>query len=164
MFDVHLHIVVYNTLQNGRPVQVRNNPRWPRFSEFVDYLILEYQKRTSLDMHWTPITEFCSPCQVDFDMILKFDTLDVSFLTLCITRLGFTVFTVSHMCQYIHRPVWTSMCVCVCVLCYFKQCRINKSIYDSNNKQGCIFKTLSTYSIKCKVITKELSIYSHKHG
>lgn len=27
-------------------------------------------------MHWTPITNFCTPCQVKFDIIAKFETLD----------------------------------------------------------------------------------------
>lgn len=27
-------------------------------------------------MHWTPITNFCTPCQVKFDVIAKFETLD----------------------------------------------------------------------------------------
>jgi len=26
-------------------------------------------------MHWTPITSFCTPCQVKFDIIAKFETL-----------------------------------------------------------------------------------------
>lgn len=29
-----------------------------------------------LDMHWTPITKFCTPCQVKFDIVAKFETLD----------------------------------------------------------------------------------------
>lgn len=28
------------------------------------------------DMHWVPITEFCTPCQIKFDIIAKFETLD----------------------------------------------------------------------------------------
>uniref|UniRef100_A0A1B6EP42 Carbohydrate sulfotransferase n=1 Tax=Cuerna arida TaxID=1464854 RepID=A0A1B6EP42_9HEMI len=64
--------------KEGRPVRDRSthSPRWPTFSEFVNYLIHEHNRGHSLDMHWTPIAEFCSPCQVEFDLILKFDTLD----------------------------------------------------------------------------------------
>ncbi|XP_023727939.1 carbohydrate sulfotransferase 11 isoform X2 [Cryptotermes secundus] len=51
------------------------NPRWPTFSEFVQYLVNIQQKGDPFDMHWTPITHFCTPCQVDFDIILKFETL-----------------------------------------------------------------------------------------
>lgn len=27
-------------------------------------------------MHWTPISKFCTPCQVKFDIVAKFETLD----------------------------------------------------------------------------------------
>lgn len=27
------------------------------------------------DMHWVPITQFCTPCQIKFDIIAKFETL-----------------------------------------------------------------------------------------
>lgn len=28
------------------------------------------------DMHWVPITQFCTPCQIKFDIIAKFETLN----------------------------------------------------------------------------------------
>lgn len=28
------------------------------------------------DMHWIPITQFCTPCQIKFDVIAKFETLN----------------------------------------------------------------------------------------
>jgi hypothetical protein len=40
------------------------------------------QKGDTFDMHWTPITNFCTPCQVDFDIIMKFETLQVNILIL----------------------------------------------------------------------------------
>ncbi|XP_075215151.1 carbohydrate sulfotransferase 11-like [Lycorma delicatula] len=52
-----------------------NNPRWPTFPEFVQYLVDVQHKGDSLDMHWIPMTEFCTPCQIDFDVIAKFETL-----------------------------------------------------------------------------------------
>lgn len=51
--------------------------RWPTFPEFVEFLLFEAGHHgNNLDMHWTPITNFCTPCQVKFDVILKFETLD----------------------------------------------------------------------------------------
>uniref|UniRef100_A0A336LZ33 Carbohydrate sulfotransferase n=1 Tax=Culicoides sonorensis TaxID=179676 RepID=A0A336LZ33_CULSO len=50
--------------------------RWPTFGEFAEFLIHEYKAKKELDMHWTPITTFCTPCQVKFDIIAKFETLD----------------------------------------------------------------------------------------
>lgn len=35
--------------------------------------------KTSLrktDMHWIPITQFCTPCLIKFDIIAKFETLN----------------------------------------------------------------------------------------
>ncbi|CAG2061997.1 unnamed protein product, partial [Timema podura] len=51
------------------------NPRWPFFSEFVNYLVDIHNSGEPFDMHWTPITEFCTPCQVNFHLIAKFETL-----------------------------------------------------------------------------------------
>lgn len=50
--------------------------RWPTFPEFVEFLLFEAKNGANLDMHWTPVTNFCTPCQVHFDVILKFETLD----------------------------------------------------------------------------------------
>ncbi|KAJ9592409.1 hypothetical protein L9F63_015929, partial [Diploptera punctata] len=58
-----------------RKKHASKNPRWPTFSEFVQYLVDVDQKGEPFDMHWTPITQFCTPCQVDFDIIMKFETL-----------------------------------------------------------------------------------------
>ncbi|XP_059614033.1 carbohydrate sulfotransferase 11 [Phlebotomus argentipes] len=51
-------------------------PRWPTFPEFVDYLIDTFHSHRELDMHWTPVTNFCTPCQVRFSVIAKFETLE----------------------------------------------------------------------------------------
>lgn len=50
--------------------------RYPMFEEFVSYVLDEAKVKRSLDMHWTPYTEFCTPCKFNFDVILKFETLD----------------------------------------------------------------------------------------
>lgn len=56
-------------------------PPYPTFEEFVRY-ILDHQNDEQVDMHWVPINSFCTPCLVNFDFILKFDTLqeDQSYL------------------------------------------------------------------------------------
>lgn len=44
---------------------------------FLSSFILDEAKmKHVLDMHWTPITKFCTPCQVKFDIVAKFETLD----------------------------------------------------------------------------------------
>lgn len=51
---------------------------YPTFPEFVSYLLDEIKAKKELDMHWTPITNFCTPCQVKFNVIVKFESLAVS--------------------------------------------------------------------------------------
>lgn len=63
-----------HSLQQSK--QRKLGSRWPTFPEFVNFLLFEATHSASLDMHWTPITTFCTPCQVKFDVILKFDTLE----------------------------------------------------------------------------------------
>lgn len=50
--------------------------KWPTFAEFVAFLLDEHRRQAALDMHWTPIAQFCTPCQIRFDIIAKFETLD----------------------------------------------------------------------------------------
>ncbi|XP_038210957.1 carbohydrate sulfotransferase 11 isoform X2 [Zerene cesonia] len=50
--------------------------RYPVFEEFVSYILDEARAKRTLDMHWTPYTNFCTPCKFNFDVILKFETLD----------------------------------------------------------------------------------------
>lgn len=50
--------------------------KYPLFEEFVSYVLDEVKAKRSLDMHWTPYTSFCTPCKFNFDVILKFETLD----------------------------------------------------------------------------------------
>ncbi|XP_017891132.1 carbohydrate sulfotransferase 11 [Ceratina calcarata] len=53
----------------------RHGPRYPLFEEFVRWLLCQWKAGNELDMHWTPIVTFCTPCQVRFDVIAKFETL-----------------------------------------------------------------------------------------
>ncbi|XP_073953775.1 carbohydrate sulfotransferase 11 isoform X2 [Choristoneura fumiferana] len=50
--------------------------RYPMFEEFVSYVLDEARAKRTLDMHWTPYTDFCTPCKFEFDVVLKFETLD----------------------------------------------------------------------------------------
>ncbi|XP_013187507.1 carbohydrate sulfotransferase 11 isoform X1 [Amyelois transitella] len=50
--------------------------RYPVFEEFVAYVLDEWKAKRMLDMHWTPYSRFCTPCKFNFDVILKFETLD----------------------------------------------------------------------------------------
>jgi len=56
----------------------RQGPRYPLFEEFVRWLLCQWRAGNDLDMHWTPVVNFCTPCQVRFDVIAKFETLHVS--------------------------------------------------------------------------------------
>ncbi|XP_059060949.1 carbohydrate sulfotransferase 11 isoform X2 [Achroia grisella] len=60
-------------LANVQPVPTE---RYPVFEEFVAYVLDERKAKRALDMHWTPYTDFCTPCKFNFDVIIKFETLD----------------------------------------------------------------------------------------
>ncbi|GAB0097159.1 Carbohydrate sulfotransferase [Sergentomyia squamirostris] len=62
-------------IQKYRKKKNLSSPRWPTFPEFVNYVLDEIHSNKS-DEHWTPITNFCTPCQVHFDVIAKFETLN----------------------------------------------------------------------------------------
>lgn len=47
----------------------------PTFPEFVDYLLEERAKGNAPNEHWAPYYSFCSPCQVAFDYVLRFESL-----------------------------------------------------------------------------------------
>ncbi|KAJ8984220.1 hypothetical protein NQ317_011130 [Molorchus minor] len=52
-----------------------NTQRWPTFPEFVEYLVDSVRNGERLDMHWTPIVEFCTPCMFNFTIIAHTETL-----------------------------------------------------------------------------------------
>ncbi|KAB7494324.1 Carbohydrate sulfotransferase 12 [Armadillidium nasatum] len=47
------------------------------FPDFVDFIISEQEEGRQPNEHWATYDEFCSPCQVRFDYVLKFEHLDV---------------------------------------------------------------------------------------
>ncbi|XP_047484466.1 carbohydrate sulfotransferase 13-like [Penaeus chinensis] len=47
----------------------------PTFPEFVDYLLEERAKGKAPNEHWAPYHSFCSPCQLPFDYVLRFESL-----------------------------------------------------------------------------------------
>ncbi|XP_057663029.1 carbohydrate sulfotransferase 11-like [Diorhabda carinulata] len=60
----------YRYKKNPIPTQ-----KEPTFEEFVEYLIDSVKNKEELDMHWTPIVEFCTPCMFDFQIIAHTETL-----------------------------------------------------------------------------------------
>ncbi|XP_045523204.1 carbohydrate sulfotransferase 11-like isoform X1 [Pieris brassicae] len=63
----------YRKASESKPAPIE---RYPVFEEFVSYVLDETKAKRTLDMHWTPYTSFCTPCKFNFDVILKFETLD----------------------------------------------------------------------------------------
>ncbi|XP_068230810.1 carbohydrate sulfotransferase 11-like isoform X2 [Palaemon carinicauda] len=62
----------------GSALIERSNPRAivPSFPQFVQYLLDESTKGRRLDEHWTPISDFCTPCLVKFDVFAKVETME----------------------------------------------------------------------------------------
>jgi len=50
----------------------------PTFEEFVEYLI-HTDLSLYADDHWLPFYLFCTPCLVDYDFIVQFETFDEDF-------------------------------------------------------------------------------------
>ncbi|XP_050093110.1 carbohydrate sulfotransferase 11 [Anopheles aquasalis] len=64
----------YRKMVNGKPVTLL---KYPTFAEFVDYLLNEIKHpHDEIDMHWVPMTKFCTPCFFHYDVIAKFETLE----------------------------------------------------------------------------------------
>lgn len=74
--DSAFHPLMNSVHSYQQSKQRKLGSRWPTFPEFVDFLLVEAKNGVNLDMHWTPITNFCTPCQVKFDVIAKFETLE----------------------------------------------------------------------------------------
>ena len=68
----------------------------PSFEEFIDYLI-DTDLALYADDHWIPFYLFCTPCLVDYDLIVRFETLGEDLLLL-LRRLGLE-----------ERPSWKHM-------------------------------------------------------
>ena len=76
-------IMKYRPIARGRS-NTRVKQRWPTFEEFVLFLFDSVRRGDTLDMHWTPIVEFCTPCMFDFDVIAHTETLMVNTLLISI--------------------------------------------------------------------------------
>jgi hypothetical protein len=53
------------------------------FSEYVNFIVDEWKYGSKwMDVHWTPITDLCLPCTMQYDFVGKFETLneDVEFM------------------------------------------------------------------------------------
>ncbi|KOB67890.1 Chondroitin 4-sulfotransferase, partial [Operophtera brumata] len=70
------HMIIRKFRKKSTPDRPAPIERYPVFEEFVAYVLEESRQKRSLDMHWTPYTDFCTPCRFAFDIILKFETLD----------------------------------------------------------------------------------------
>ncbi|XP_053683858.1 carbohydrate sulfotransferase 11 [Sabethes cyaneus] len=77
----------YRKVIKGQPW---NTQKYPTFPEFVNYLLDEVRHpHAEIDMHWIPVTYFCTPCFFHYDVIAKFETLqeDQSYL-ISMAKLG----------------------------------------------------------------------------
>ncbi|KAL5290116.1 hypothetical protein ACFFRR_009843 [Megaselia abdita] len=54
----------------------RTRPRYPTFSEFVSWFLEEIRLNNYIDMHLVPATSFCTPCLINIDIIVKFESLN----------------------------------------------------------------------------------------
>ena len=51
----------------------------PTFSEFIKYVLDNYEENKEIDMHWAPVVDFCSVCGVQYTHVLDFENLSEEF-------------------------------------------------------------------------------------
>ncbi|XP_037937652.1 carbohydrate sulfotransferase 9 isoform X2 [Teleopsis dalmanni] len=55
---------------------VHIGPKHPTFPEFVRWFLDQVRYGNFIDMHFVSTTKFCTPCLINFDIILKFESLE----------------------------------------------------------------------------------------
>ncbi|XP_070548227.1 carbohydrate sulfotransferase 11-like [Ptychodera flava] len=45
------------------------------FPEFIDYILHQYKSHSFPNIHWAPMHKLCHPCHINYDMVVKFETL-----------------------------------------------------------------------------------------
>jgi len=63
------------------PNASKNESRYASFTDFVKYLLQSKSKEAN-EYHWASYDKVCQPCKVQFDYIVKFETLyeDIEYL------------------------------------------------------------------------------------
>ncbi|XP_066249722.1 carbohydrate sulfotransferase 11-like [Euwallacea similis] len=54
----------------------KTGPKHPTYPEFISWLVDSAKGGKALDMHWTPIVEFCTPCMFNIKIIAHTETLE----------------------------------------------------------------------------------------
>lgn len=52
----------------------KNNTSGPTFKEFLQYIVYRYKAQKAFDEHWAPYWKFCTPCSINFTLIVKLET------------------------------------------------------------------------------------------
>ncbi|XP_072013629.1 carbohydrate sulfotransferase 8-like isoform X2 [Amphiura filiformis] len=69
---------LYVTKQNKEWLDLPcgNQSTWPAFVQFVSNPNTKFNYKRFYGAHWKPINELCFPCQIDYDIIGKLETMD----------------------------------------------------------------------------------------
>lgn len=46
----------------------------PSFKEFLQYILYRYETKKQFDEHWCPYWKFCTPCSINYTVIIKLET------------------------------------------------------------------------------------------
>lgn len=46
----------------------------PTFSEFLQHILYQYNSKKTFDEHWSPYWKFCTPCSINYTVIIKLET------------------------------------------------------------------------------------------
>ena len=67
---------IINMMRPNASEEVKANGTDVTFTEFIKYIIASNQANRLLNVHWTPYHRLCQPCQIKYDFVGKFETLE----------------------------------------------------------------------------------------
>lgn len=66
---------IVKRFRNHQKKSEKDSPNFPTFEEFLKFIVQSYKNNKALDEHWCPYWKFCTPCTINYTLVLKLDTL-----------------------------------------------------------------------------------------
>ena len=80
-FNIYRKIIIEEGFEN-RHEELKLHPEWMvSFSGFLNFVV-NYKTDGPRDIHWTPMTELCGPCSINYDYITSLETISEDIKTI----------------------------------------------------------------------------------